>query len=345
MPETKKPDLGAAGPPRFLITIDTEGDNLWAAPKTVTTRNSQFIPRFQGLCESYGFKPTYLTDYEMARCPCFLEFAHDLLRRNAGEIGMHLHAWDTPPIVPLTDNDLVHQPYLMEYPKNVIEEKVRFMTDLLESTFGRKMVSHRAGRWGFNETYAQVLAAHGYRVDCSVTPLKSWKAQKGDPRGEGGPDFTYFQDHAYFLNLSDISKKGDSPLLELPLTVVRLHGHLGALVQRVCRHGPRLLRSFANRLFPPFAQFRPQRGNLGIMLRILRHVAQRRLPYIEFMLHSSEFMPGGSPTFRTEQDINALYEDLDGLFSEARSSGFSGATLEEYWQDAVKAVETRQAAI
>ena len=47
---------------KFLISIDTEGDNLWnwEYGKEITTENSLFVPRFQNLCEKYGFKPTYL---------------------------------------------------------------------------------------------------------------------------------------------------------------------------------------------------------------------------------------------------------------------------------------------
>jgi hypothetical protein len=40
--------------PAFLITIDTEGDNLWSRPRTITTRNAHSLPRFQALCEKYG---------------------------------------------------------------------------------------------------------------------------------------------------------------------------------------------------------------------------------------------------------------------------------------------------
>lgn len=40
----------------FLITVDTEGDNLWQwkPGEKITTENSLFIPRFQELCEKYG---------------------------------------------------------------------------------------------------------------------------------------------------------------------------------------------------------------------------------------------------------------------------------------------------
>ena len=91
--------------PAFLITIDTEGDNIWSRPRTIGTRNAEFLPRFQVLCEQYGFKPTYLTNWEMTHCPCFQEFGRDLIRGGRAEIGMHLHAWNNPPLVPLTEDD------------------------------------------------------------------------------------------------------------------------------------------------------------------------------------------------------------------------------------------------
>jgi hypothetical protein len=53
--------------------------------------------------------------------------------------------------------------------------------------------------------------------------------------------------------------------------------------------------------------------------------------YVEFMLHSSEFMPGGSPTFKNEGDIELLYEDLEKLFSWLASRTV-GMTLAEYYE-------------
>ena len=214
-------DLRIGAAPRFLITIDTEGDNLWSMPAAVTTANARFLPRFQTLCESHRLKPTYLTDYQMARCGDFRAFGRAVLDRQTAEIGMHLHAWDTPPLIPLTPNDCVCQPYLIEYPLEAMRDKIRLMTDLLEDVFATKMVSHRAGRWGFNEAYARILVEHGYQVDCSVTPHWSWQMQKGNPLGNGGPDYRGFPDRAYFVDLDDISRPGDSALLELPLTIIQ----------------------------------------------------------------------------------------------------------------------------
>ena len=48
------------------------------------------------------------------------------------------------------------------------------------------------------------------------------------------------------------------------------------------------------------------------------------------MLHSSEFMPGGSPTFRTAASIDALYDDLEEVFSTAHRH-WAGCTLKDYY--------------
>ena len=62
---------------RFFIPIDTEGDNLWAWREgdPICTENAKFLPRFQSLCEEYGFRPDYLTNYEMASDNFFRDFA------------------------------------------------------------------------------------------------------------------------------------------------------------------------------------------------------------------------------------------------------------------------------
>ena len=93
------------------------------------------------------------------------------------------------------------------------------MTDLLEDIFEITMISHRAGRWSFDERYARVLIEHGYKVDCSVTPHVSWQKTLGDPTQVGGTDYTSFPNEAYFLDLSDISKPGKQLLLEIPVTI------------------------------------------------------------------------------------------------------------------------------
>jgi hypothetical protein len=317
----------AAAKPYFIVTIDTEGDNLWARPREITTRNALFLPRFQDLCARHGLRPTYLVNYEMAVSPVFREFGRDLLARGSAEIGMHLHAWNSPPLVPLTDDDFHHQPYLLEYPEAVIQEKVKFMTGLLEESFGVKMTSHRAGRWGMSPALARVLLACGYLVDCSVTPHVSWANKKGDPRGRGGTDYSLYPETPYFLDLVDLSRPGDSPLLEVPVTILSQRRPLMRLLPSAWR-GATFAKRVIDRLLPADWMM-PTRYNATRMPDVLPRAVRAGRPYVEFIMHSSEFMPGGSPSFFSDGEVEGLYERLEALFEEA-GRRLRPATLTEY---------------
>jgi hypothetical protein len=310
----------------FVITIDTEGDDLWARPREITTRNAEYLPRFQALCERFRFKPVYLTNYEMAMSGAFVEFARDVLARGAGEVGMHLHAWNSPPLVPLTSDDFHFLPYLIEYPDAVMREKIKTMTRLLEDRFDQAMVSHRAGRLGFDGRYAAMLLDEGYRVDCSVSPGLDWSGTRGDPNGKGGSDYTAFPDSPYFLSPSDISKPATRGLLEVPMTI-RSCG-LNRKAPWVYRIP--LLRQAANRLVSPaLNHLCPAESNLRGMLRAARTARTEGAVHLDFTLHSSELMPGGSPSFRNARDIERMYEDVEILFEEL-SAWCRGITLKEF---------------
>jgi hypothetical protein len=68
--------------------------------------------------------------------------------------------------------------------------------------------------------------------------------------------------------------------------------------------------------------------NLDAMLEVARAKRAEGATHLEFMLHSSELMPGGSPTFRNESDIDRLYDSLERLFEEV-SAWCRGMTLQE----------------
>ncbi len=315
--------------PSFLITIDTEGDNLWSKPREVTTHNARYLPRFQRLCENYGLKPTYLANYEMARCTVFKEFGKGVIAEGSAEIGMHLHAWDMPPEYSLTTDDRSTQPYLIEYPDSVMCEKIHIMTETLEDAFGVRIVSHRAGRWALDERYAAMLTSNGYLVDCSVTPYISWRTAPGDPTGCGGQDYSQFPTEAYFLSVDCIRSAGNSQLLQVPVTTIPSSRPFAKLLRRHYYQCPWGVRAVVNRLCPLY-WFRPNGHNVEQMLYVMEAVKAEGRDYIEFMLHSSELMPGGSPRFCSDADIDKLYVDLERVFAAAAGS-FRGRTLSEYY--------------
>lgn len=311
--------------PAFLISIDTEGDNLWAHDANVTTRNANYISRFQDLCEKFKFRPTYLTNYEMAVDKTFCRFAKRIVDNDLGEIGMHLHAWNSPPNYSLTNQDHIYKPYLIDFDKKVMKSKLNVMTSVLEDSLGIKMLSHRAGRWAFDNRYAELLLEFGYKVDCSVTPGISWVNTRGHPKGFGGTNYKNFPDFAYFMDAQNISKVATSGLLEIPMTITNT---IRPFYAEILGNIP-IARRLVSKKWPNPAWLRPNTYNIKSMIMIAEKAIEQKRPYIQFMLHSSEFMPGGSPNFPDMDSIEKLYKDLDILFSYLYEN-FEGYTLKQF---------------
>lgn len=308
---------------KFLISIDTEGDNLWewSRGKEITTENTKYLKRFQSLCDKYGFKPTYLTNYEMASDDAFLDFAEETMKYNGCEIGMHLHAWNSPPDYELTerkDGITSGCSYLIEYPESVMDEKIAFMTEYIEKRFGKKPITHRAGRWAMNGKYFAMLEKYGYRYDCSVTPRMNWGGAAGYTNGSRGSDYTNEPSVPYFVN--------GTGLVEIPVTVKENH--------RVYKDNVKTVKHKLGNIYRAMKGhgniwLRPNGKNIENLVYLADKVAKSKDGYLMFMLHSSELMPGGSPTFETKESIEALYRDLDVLF-EHISKEYEGMTVGDY---------------
>ncbi|MHC4397382.1 MAG: polysaccharide deacetylase family protein [Planctomycetota bacterium] len=318
----------------LLITIDTEGDNAWASKGYENyTKNARFLPRFQHLCDDFGFKPTYLTSYEMAKDDFFIEFVADTLRREACEVGLHPHAWNSPPEYKLTSDDMGLMPYMIEYPEHIIREKVKIHTELLEERLGLKMYSHRAGRWAFNAKYAQVLCEFGYKVDCSITPyVKGILPNRSDsePVKVELPDYSQFPAEPYFLDEEDISLAGGLPLLEVPMTVIPHYRHVRSFFYELLPHG--MCRRMYHLLFgTPVRWFRPSRRRPRDLMRVAKSKIKDNSDYIMFMIHSSELMPGANPQFRNVKETDQLYENIYKTFQWLYQKGVTGTTCWEFY--------------
>ena len=50
------------------------------------------------------------------------------------------------------------------------------------------------------------------------------------------------------------------------------------------------------------------------------------------MVHSSELMPGGSPYFKNEYEIEVLYEVMNNYFHYLVECGYTGLSIGEYAQ-------------
>lgn len=309
---------------KFIITIDTEGDNLWKQGDVITTHNAKFINRFQELCEKFNFVPTYLTNYEMALDQEFVEYIKSKVKEKKCEVGMHLHAWNNPPIVNPPKGNGPGRPYLIEYPVDVMKQKIEFITEFLHKQFECEIRSHRAGRWAIDENYIKLLKEHGYIVDCSVTPFINWKRSCGYDEKFRGVNFDKFPCNAYEMSFENIRKTGKSGFYEVPMTIIRdVPFQLRRTFYENMKSVSKFMKGYNNHWL------RPDGSNLKSMLEVVNVKSKSSCDYIEFMIHSSEFMPAGSPTFDTEEKIEKLYEDLNTLF-ERISLDYEGIGLTDY---------------
>lgn len=297
---------------KFIITVDTEGDNLWdwSEGKEITTENAKYIPRFQELCEKYGFKPVYLTNYEMANDFYFVNYIGSKAKQGLCEVGMHLHAWNTPPVYSLP-NRFGGNPYITEYPQDIVDAKVETMQRLLTERFEQEIISHRAGRWATNSSYFDCLARHGIRVDCSVTPDLDLSGLSGCFLNSGS-DYRKTPKSAYYIH---------PQILEVPMTTRKIHHFRDGSIKR------RVKALLTGEAF----WLRPIKKSLADLLYLTKFVEKEvDSEYLEFMIHSSELMPGGSIYFEDEESVEQLFSILDEFYKILFQRGYIGVTLKDF---------------
>lgn len=296
----------------FLITVDTEGDNMWrrlyspnAMKYRITVKNAEYLNRFQHLCEVYGLRPTYFVNYEMSKARPFLEMARCGLRKGTLEIGMHMHAWNCPPYYELKPSGRdCGNPYIGEYPVRIMHRKVDYLTKHLQDVFQTRIISHRSGRWYLDQKYLKILKKYGYQADCSVTPGVDWGNNPGMTEGSKGTNYVKFPQVAYEMNLNRMHMRGRSGIVEIPVSTCRdKNGEVHWL--------------------------RPTGKNLKEMCRVVELKDRCGCDYVEFMIHSSELMEKGSPNFETKEEVEKVYADIEELFRYACKK-YKGNTVGDY---------------
>lgn len=300
--------------PVFLFLVDTEGDNEWVLHRRIpSVRNLQALPRFQTLCERYGIKPTYVCTYTVAQDDDAVATLKAFVNAGAAEVGTHLHPWTCPPWNTRWDDA---QTYPSELPTELLEAKLKVLTETLTEKFGRAPTSNRAGRWGFDIRFARMLQSMGYVVDSSVTPLVDWRNNPGARGGTGGPDFTHAPLHPYRLGGADATIPSITGLAEIPTTIVEdsrvplaVSGWAGTLpehhVFRRALNGFRLHRKL---------WFRPTLESVDSMVAAAEVVEREKVGVLNMMLHSSELFPNGSPYFADAASVDRLFDRMDGAF-------------------------------
>lgn len=299
----------------IIITVDTEGDNLWEwePNKLIETNNSKYIDPFQQLCEKYKIPPVYLTNYEMAMSDHFVKYIKEKATNEVCEVGMHLHAWNSPPIIELEDK-YNGNPYITEYSKKEILDKHVYLKNLIIERIGVTPVTYRAGRWATNDDLFDVLEELGFLVDCSVTPGIKHKA----------PGATV-QNANNYRKVSNKPYQLRESLWEMPMTTEIRRSFNG---RSIYRKAVNLFRGEEHWL-------RPALQTVDEMLSLIDDVVDSGTDYLMFMIHSSELMPGGSPYCNTEKDVEDYLFKLETVFKKVSSIG-KGCSIKDYYDSKLR---------
>jgi hypothetical protein len=293
-----------------LVSLDTEEDNWHRSRTGVTVSNICQLRRLAVMFERWGVRPTYFTTYQVAMDPVAADVLRDVCDGGRGEIGAHLHPWNTPP---LDEAFVPRNSMVKNLPRELQAAKIERLTTALEETFGLKPSAFRAGRYGLGPDTVTALVACGYRVDSSVSPFVNLEAVDDGPNFVGAPMVPY-----RLAPGRDVRQPADDgPLLEIPLS----HGFnrapfsLWGPVRRAlepppCRwlHLPGLAAraGLVKRL-----SLSPEYRSVDDMLTLSRRLLEQEVPYLQVSWHTPSLRPGLSPFVATAADVDRLYGRIE----------------------------------
>jgi len=291
---------------KLAVTIDVEEEGLFRGryePGDSPVGNVRHLRRLHSIFSDLGIRPTLLVSYQVARHPDLRDLLLELKEAWHGEIGAHLHYWNTPPIQPLPHADPVPSEWI---PRPLLGAK---LSTLLQSLrlMGVNPLSFRMGRFSMGPNMLSFLEEKGMQTDSSIAPFRSY---------DGGLCRMCSFTEPYFPDLSDLSRKGSSPVLEAPITiepVTTILIHLLRRLQGVRHPMAAKLSLFAQRLFLLPAQ--PAWTGLKRLIAAARLHRIRGGRVLTLFFHSSELMAGGSPAHRTEDEVRRFLLKLGWFLS------------------------------
>ena len=123
--------------------------------------------------------------------------------------------------------------------------------------------------------------------------------------------------HPYRPDPLDITKHGELPIVEIPVSV-GLTRRWPAIAQRAYVHLPKVsrMRGLLSRDYlnvVDFAWLYPARFDLELMKKTARILVEDGSPVLNVFIHSSELVAGASGRERTKADVEACFAGVSGI--------------------------------
>lgn len=296
----------------LIVSIDTEEDNWHRSRHDVTMANIREVRPLSAFLRRLGARPTYFTTYQVAKDPESAEVLREACEGGAGEIGAHLHPWNTPPLL---EPFVPRNSMLNNLPAGLQLSKLRTLTAAMEDAFDFTPEIFRAGRYGLGRDTVAALACCGYRVDSSVSPFINLEAFDHGPTFVGAP----FMPYRLAPNRDVREHAPDGTVLEIPLSSGFSRGpfHVWGPARRALEA-------------PPFRWFHlaglaaqtglvkrlvlcPELATVDDMLTLSRRLLDHGVRHLQLSWHSPTLLPGLSPFAATFADVKRIYASVEAF--------------------------------
>jgi hypothetical protein len=278
------------------------------------------------IVKEYGVRPTFLITHAMASWPQVVSFIEQMLKNGLCEVGAHFHPGDTPPFEKsygaISDN-------ILNVPDDLLDIKFNELFSRLSSRFGPPR-SFRSGAWTIDSRTITLLQRYGFLVDSSVTPYVSWRLINR-------PSYFSAPQVAYYLDRFDPCKKGDSAILEVPVSIWSPKQFDGLWGEAFAAFFSMPLESRSGNIVRLIKAIRPYKPlwvrpalfSASEMIYAARKL-KKQVNYVHIMCHSNELTVGTSPYSKTPELLERLLIRLRLFFAYAREQGYVPMTLSEY---------------
>jgi hypothetical protein len=294
------------------VTIDTECDKSpnWSnsSPLTFNSIYDAIPNKLQPLFEAYSIKPTYFLSPEIIEDQPSVEILSSF--KNNCELGTHLHADYIEPNKTFENfaGRGTHA-FQTDYSPEIEFEKLLNLTNNFKDSFDFFPKVFRAGRFAANANTISSLIKLEYKVDSSFTPHIKWQSPLGN-----SIDHQPSPEQPYFCHPDDIYNSSDSPLLEIPLTIINSTKYF---------------------FFNKKIWLRPIFSNINEVKKIINYVkfkySQNDFIVLNMMFHSQELVPNASPYTKSLSEVDTYMNFLDEVFMLAKKESIQFVTLEEIY--------------
>ncbi len=287
---------------RFALFGDAEEEFDWHGPfRRDATRTDAIraLPGANRRFRSAGLEPCWMADWPVVDNPESGAILHDLVASGECTVGTQLHPWVSPPFdEPVTRRNS----YTGNLPRELQREKLRLLTDRIETATGRRPRIYRAGRYGIGPHTAGLLRTFGYVLDVSVRACF-------DYRDQGGPDFTSHPQWPY---------KVAPGLYEAPLST----GYTGAMGRWPGLYRAGALRgTLARTGLLARIPLTPEGVPLADALEAIEALLGEGHRLFSLSFHTPSLVPGHTPYVRDAADLVVFWQWWEGVFDRFAARG------------------------